>query len=105
MQTFMITYQIQITSYNNYILENFYQNFLNENYVKQTGLISIPTRKQTFTLLRSPHVHKKARDQFQYSRAKKLWQVTGTPDNLSNFIKTLKLNLPPLISLKIIKMT
>src|SRR5207237_5146060 len=40
-----------------------------------TGPIPLPTRKKIFTVLRSPHVNKKARDQFQLCTHKRLLDI------------------------------
>ena len=57
-----------------------------------TGPIPLPTHKKIFTVLRSPHVNKKAREQFQLSTHKRLLDIytssSRTVDALS------KLDLP-----------
>ena len=40
-----------------------------------TGPIPLPTHKKIFTVLRSPHVNKKAREQFQLSSHKRLLDI------------------------------
>ena len=39
------------------------------------GRIPLPTHKKIFTVLRSPHVNKKAREQFQLSSHKRLLEI------------------------------
>ena len=39
------------------------------------GPIPLPTHKKIFTVLRSPHVNKKAREQFQLSSHKRLLEI------------------------------
>ncbi|MCC7301658.1 MAG: 30S ribosomal protein S10 [Bacteroidia bacterium] len=64
--------------------------------VKQTGAvvsgpIPLPTHKRIYTVLRSPHVNKKAREQFQlcaYKRLLDIYANSKTVDALS------KLELP-----------
>ncbi len=40
-----------------------------------TGPIPLPTRKKIFTVLRSPHVNKKSREQFQLATHKRLLDI------------------------------
>ncbi len=40
-----------------------------------SGPIPIPTHKRIFTVLRSPHVNKKSREQFQLSSYKRLMDI------------------------------
>ncbi|MCM8822170.1 MAG: 30S ribosomal protein S10 [Candidatus Omnitrophica bacterium] len=60
--------------------------------VRITGPIPLPTRKQIYTVLRSPHVNKKSREQFQLCTHKRVIDIleptTRTVDALS------RLNLP-----------
>ena len=45
-----------------------------------TGPIPLPTDKKIFTVLRSPHVNKKSREQFQLRTHKRLIEIfTPTP--------------------------
>ena len=43
-----------------------------------TGPIPLPTHKKLFTVLRSPHVNKKSREQFQLSSYKRLLDIYST---------------------------
>ena len=53
-----------------------------------TGPIPLPTRREIFTVLRSPHVNKKSREQFQLKTHKRLIEIytptQKTIDALSN---------------------
>ena len=64
-----------------------------------TGPIPLPTRKKVFTVLRSPHVNKKAREQFQLHTHKRLLDIytstSRTVDALS------KLDLPSGVDVEI----
>ena len=40
-----------------------------------SGPIPLPTHKRIFTVLRSPHVNKKAREQFQLTNHKRLMDI------------------------------
>ncbi|HOK80988.1 MAG TPA: 30S ribosomal protein S10 [bacterium] len=60
--------------------------------VQIVGPIPLPTKKEIYTVLRSPHVNKKSREQFQLCTHKRLIDIleptTRTVDALS------RLNLP-----------
>ncbi len=60
--------------------------------VRIVGPIPLPTKKQVYTVLRSPHVNKKSREQFQLCTHKRIIDIleptTRTVDALS------RLNLP-----------
>ena len=64
-----------------------------------TGPIPLPTQKKIFTVLRSPHVNKKAREQFQLCTHKRLLDIytssSRTVDALS------KLDLPSGVDVEI----
>src|SRR3954469_8061837 len=64
-----------------------------------TGPIPLPTRKKIFTVLRSPHVNKKSREQFQLATHKRLLDIytssSRTVDELS------KLDLPSGVEVEI----
>jgi len=64
-----------------------------------TGPIPLPTRKRIFTVLRSPHVNKKSREQFQLCTHKRLLDIytssSRTVDALS------KLDLPSGVDVEI----
>jgi small subunit ribosomal protein S10 len=64
-----------------------------------TGPIPLPTRKKIFTVLRSPHVNKKSREQFQLATHKRLLDIytssSRTVDALS------KLDLPSGVDVEI----
>lgn len=46
-------------------------------------VISIPAKKQKYTVLKSPHIDKKSREQFQWSRNKIQFQINC--DELSQY--------------------
>ena len=64
-----------------------------------SGPIPLPTEKEKFTVLRSPHVNKKAREQFQLNTHKRLLDIytssSRTVDALS------KLDLPSGVEVEI----
>ena len=64
-----------------------------------SGPIPLPTEKEKFTVLKSPHVNKKAREQFQLCTYKRLVDI------YSNSAKTvdalMKLELPSGVDVEI----
>ena len=50
-----------------------------------SGPIPLPTNKKIFTVLSSPHVNKKARDQYQVSSYKRLMDIySSTPKTVDS---------------------
>ncbi len=64
-----------------------------------TGPIPLPSEKQIYTVLRSPHVNKKSREQFEYRTHKRLIEIYSpnqkTVDALS------KLELPSGVDIQV----
>ncbi|MBU6324406.1 MAG: 30S ribosomal protein S10 [Bacteroidetes bacterium] len=72
--------------------------------VKQTGVvvsgpIPLPTRKKVFTVLRSPHVNKKAREQFQVCSYKRLIDIYNSSTKTVDAL--MKLELPSGVDVEI----
>lgn len=59
---------------------------------KVIGPIPLPTRRERFTILRSVHVNKKSREQFEMRTHKRLVQLENVNDKLSD--KLTRLELP-----------
>ena len=57
-----------------------------------TGPIPLPTHKRIFTVLRSPHVNKKAREQFQLANHKRLMDIYSPSSKTIDAL--MKLELP-----------
>ena len=59
---------------------------------KIAGPIPLPTRKSTYTVVRSPHVYKKSREQFEMRVHKRLIDITEpTPKTIDSLMS---LSLP-----------
>lgn len=56
-----------------------------------TGPIPMPTKKRIFTVLRSPHVNKKSREQFELSCFKRIVDVYSTNQNALDTLTTFDL--------------
>jgi len=54
-----------------------------------TGPIPLPTHKKIFTVLRSPHVNKKSREQFKLSSYKRLLDIYSSSSKTIEFINLL----------------
>lgn len=64
-----------------------------------SGPIPLPTNKKVFTVLSSPHVNKKARDQYQVSSYKRLMDIySSTPKTVDALMK---LELPSGVDVEI----
>jgi small subunit ribosomal protein S10 len=60
-------------------------------------VVGLPTKKKVYSLLKSPHVNKKSKDQFGVRIYKKLVLVEGPIANLREIIR----KKPPVIQIKI----
>ena len=93
--------QIRINSFKSNNL-NIYIKFL-EELLKMSKIcyskISLPTRIKRITILKSPHVFKKAREQFELKIHKKNIIIKKI-ENL-NFLKNLLINKPKFINITI----
>lgn len=72
--------------------------------VKSTGAmvngpIPLPTKREIFTVLRSPHVNKKAREQFQLNTYKRLVDIYSTSAKTVDAL--MKLELPSGVDVEI----
>ena len=56
------------------------------------GPIPLPTKREIFTVLRSPHVDKKSRDQFQIKTHKRILDIISPTSKTIDALK--KLDLP-----------
>jgi small subunit ribosomal protein S10 len=70
--------RIKLKSYDHNLIDKSAEKIVKS--VKATGAvvsgpIPLPTQKKIYTVLRSPHVNKKAREQFQLSSYKRLMDI------------------------------
>lgn len=81
--------RIKLRSYDNYLVERSADHIIKS--IKITGAIvngpiCLPTQRQVFTVLRSPHVNKKSRDQYELFYHKRIIDLysscTKTVDSL-----------------------
>ena len=64
-----------------------------------TGPIPLPTKKKIYTLLRSPHVNKKSREQFELSTYKRLLDIYSASNKTVDALQ--KLELPSGVEVEI----
>ncbi len=64
-----------------------------------SGPIPLPTHKRIFTVLRSPHVNKKAREQFQLCSYKRMMDIYSSSSNTIDAL--MKLELPSGVDVEI----
>ncbi len=64
-----------------------------------SGPIPLPTKKEIFTVLRSPHVNKKSREQFQLFTYKRLVDIYSTSTKTVDAL--MKLELPSGVDVEI----
>ena len=64
-----------------------------------TGPIPLPTHRKIFTVLRSPHVNKKSREQFQLAAYKRLLDIYSSSSKTIDAL--MKLELPSGVEVEI----
>ena len=64
-----------------------------------SGPIPLPTEKKVYTVLRSPHVNKKAREQFQLCSYKRLLDIYSSTAKTVDAL--MKLELPSVVDVEI----
>ena len=64
-----------------------------------SGPIPLPTKKKVFTVLRSPHVNKTSREQFQLSSYKRLLDIYSSTSKTVDAL--MKLELPSGVDVEI----
>ncbi len=64
-----------------------------------SGPVPLPSKKEIYTVLRSPHVNKKSREQFQYATYKRLIDIYPTSPKAVDAL--MKLELPSGVEVEI----
>jgi len=96
------TYQLKIHSVNKKALTVYLlslQTFLKKLNVSYT-FFHLPIRKKRITLLKSPHVNKSAREQFEIKNYKSIITFSNLPKS-TQVLKLLTLNKPKIIVLSL----
>jgi|TARA_B110001450_G_scaffold142557_1_gene133494 small subunit ribosomal protein S10 len=98
---------IKIKGFNNFILEKIAHFVLKEaqNLKITPAILHLPTKNKKFTLLKSPHVHKKAREQFELVTFQKKIVVKGSILELKRLIHFLEndINLDTTFQISFVK--
>ncbi len=69
--------------------------------VNKFSMVSLPTNKRIYCVLRSPHVDKDSREHFEIRIHKRLLDIY-TPQNVENIADSfLKIAIPPGVSIKL----
>ena len=94
--------RIKLKSYDHQLIDKSTEKIIKT--VKSTGAvvsgpIPMPTRRTVFTVLRSPHVDKKSREQFELSTFKRLMDVYNSSSKTIDAL--MKLELPSGIEVEI----
>ena len=64
-----------------------------------SGPVPLPNRKEIYTVLRSPHVNKKSREQFQYATHKRMIDIYSNSAKAVDAL--MKLQLPKSVEVEI----
>ena len=67
-----------------------------------TGPIPLPTHKRIYTVLRSPHVNKQAREQFQLANHKRLMDIYSSSSKTIDALMRLELPSGVHVEIKVI---
>ena len=94
--------RIKLKSYDHMLVDKSAENIVQT--VKRTGAvingpIPLPTNKRIYTVLRSPHVNKKAREQFELSSFKRLLDIYSSSSKTIDAL--MKLELPSGVEVEI----
>nr|YP_009730740.1 30S ribosomal protein S10 [Cladosiphon okamuranus]QAY80977.1 30S ribosomal protein S10 [Cladosiphon okamuranus] len=89
--------RITLHSFNHLILngccKKISEVLINEKSVlKVAGPISFPTKKRSYCVLRSPHVNKDSREQFEIRRYKKIIDIESDSKEIINILLSLELS-------------
>ena len=96
------TIRIKLKSYDHTLVDKSAEKIIRT--VKQTGAvvsgpIPLPTKKSIYTVLRSPHVDKKSREQFEHRSHKRLIDILSTSSKTVDAL--MKLELPSGVDVEI----
>jgi small subunit ribosomal protein S10 len=94
-------FEIQLKSVDKKSL-SFYTHFLKKMFYKANAIYSLtnlPIKKKRITLLKSPHVNKSAREQFELRSYKSIWKIKSKLTY--EFAKVLFKNKPQTVSIAI----
>ena len=73
--------------------------------VKRSGPVVMPTRKKSWTILRSPFVNKKSQETLALHTHRRLLQVEGEKDTVQRFVNFVVDVMEPLLTVKVYEST
>ena len=94
--------RIKLTSYDHNLIDKSVEKIVKtvrNSGAVVTGPIPLPTKKEIFTVLRSPHVNKKAREQFQLKTHKRLVEIYSPTQKTVSSLS--KLELPSGVGIQV----
>ncbi|MGV3279135.1 30S ribosomal protein S10 [Rickettsiales bacterium LUAb2] len=94
--------KIKLESYEHSILDKVVSNIIKavlRSGNKVVGPIPLPTKKERFTVLRSPHIDKKSREHFQRHTHKRIIEIVNYNPQTMNLLKSVELD--PAVDIKI----
>jgi small subunit ribosomal protein S10 len=97
-----IEFKIKLLSYDIALLENVVKKIIDtasRMNVKVNGPIPLPTKKEIFTVLRAPSVHKETMEQFERRTHKRLIILVSTNNDILNELK--KISVPSAVEVSI----
>ena len=94
--------RIKLRAYDHRVLDQSTEDIVNT--AKKTGAfvsgpIPLPTKREIYTVLRSPHVDKRSREQFQIKTHKRLLDIVNPTAKTIDALK--RLNLPSGVDIEI----
>ena len=94
--------RIKLRAYDHRVLDQSTQDIVET--AKKTGAtvsgpIPLPTKREIFTVLRSPHVDKKSREQFQIKKHKRMLDIVNPTSKTIDALK--RLDLPSGVDIEI----
>jgi len=103
-KTIFYKIRIKLKSYDNYLLDNSADKIVRS--IKTTGAIvngpiCLPTRRKFFTVLRSPHVNKKSRDQYELLSHKRLIDIYSSCQRTIDVLMKLEISSGVEVEIKI----
>ena len=91
--------RIKLKSYDHSLVDKSADKIVKSTGAIVNGPIPLPTQKKIFTVLRSPHVNKKSREQFELSSYKRLLDIYSSSSKTIDAL--MKLELPSGVEVEI----
>jgi small subunit ribosomal protein S10 len=89
--------RIRLESFNHELLQTSCQKIIDitkDNNINNIGIVSLPTNKRIYCVLRSPHVNKDSREHFEVRTHKRILEIYYN-SSINIFDLLIKSDLPP----------